>query len=903
MNPLHDGVRILTGVDFFAKGYSDQEMNTIYYGLSADPEDARLLCESASFSDIDDAWNAGEDIIVESVRVKRFANTEAKMLALVKSLNKHGESGIVAAAPVIGTPRKSGLFATVTVQIPLSDGQVISILFHAPGGNDKKILPDDTIVAFAWKLNKKDITHVVSPESGKDVSLEQTCIRLMQLAAKNSEAFQKGQGDVAAQKAELAEVTQNIDALEAQRLSILDEVSALTERSGSVDADIKDASARLEKVKQSNADLRAEIDALKIRRDEQAASDSKVSEYNRRVALGAERVPGLRLQDLEQAGIMAELLDKGEITQAEWDKYVDQLKAENRIVLTDPLPADEGPAEDETAASTEVTKPDPLPVESRISEGKANIDAVVKDLGGVLGTWEPDKNRLGEWEKTTLTINGTELRLHVSGGGVVQVNGDPHTPGGSLNVTVEAVKESIMAALPAEEKKADETMPKEEGKAPIVPVLPPADQTDGMPAQRAAKLLYSLGYEASVMDGDFHRKVKSGSYTDLVIEARDEGPDGQRVIYFTQYIEMNGDLVTDSEMVFTTSADTGRLRLSGIAYRGPLGEVRRTKVGRPERSWANTFSKNLLSQGFDKGWVEGEEPPNKSVEEPQKPEQKYDIGFSWEAYPDGTRTISSFEFDGGKWAYGVKSSWMELGFTELIPVDQIDRMIEVDTANSKSRKEQAVRDAEGKSRADEARKEFENVNGFTDGMDPMRKEKTLVNLNSQRRFDGVVMTIKGKVESEISAGRKVVMRDGERFFTTDDGAFLTEKSLTKTGMDYAQYLQEKSASVPEPEPAPEPEPIVPPAEQNEPEPEPVIEPEPTPVPDQNEPEPSPSVEPQELAAVTVANDVLSGKYDHLTPGALADVIEQVFDLPEDQYADLMEKVDAYATALTKKAAA
>ena len=69
------------------------------------------------------------------------------------------------------------------------------------------------------------------------------------------------------------------------------------------------------------------------------------------------------------------------------------------------------------------------------------------------------------------------------------------------------------------------------------------------------------------------------------------------------------------------------------------------------------------------------------------------------------------------------------------------------------------------------------------------------------------------------------------------------------------------------------------------------------------PEPEEETVDEQPEAVQVANDLLVGKYDDMNPSAIADLIEPVFDLPEDQYLELMEKVDAYATELAKKAAA
>ena len=165
-NPLLDGIKITLGMDLFATSFAPDKLADIYYDLSASSEDKALLCESVDFVELDDFFNPGPDMIMEAITVKRFSQVESKMAALVRVLNKHGQNGITAGDAIIGKPKKSGLFATVTVQVPLSDGQTISIIFHSPSGDDRKIMPDDTIVAFMWRLNKRDITHAVSPSAG-----------------------------------------------------------------------------------------------------------------------------------------------------------------------------------------------------------------------------------------------------------------------------------------------------------------------------------------------------------------------------------------------------------------------------------------------------------------------------------------------------------------------------------------------------------------------------------------------------------------------------------------------------------------------------------------------------------------------------------------------------------------
>ena len=47
--------------------------------------------------------------------------------------------------------------------------------------------------------------------------------------------------------------------------------------------------------------------------------------------LGKIAVPGIRLSDAEEAGILCQMVQKGEVTQEYFDAWVDRAKAENRI--------------------------------------------------------------------------------------------------------------------------------------------------------------------------------------------------------------------------------------------------------------------------------------------------------------------------------------------------------------------------------------------------------------------------------------------------------------------------------------------------------------------------------------------------------------------------------------------
>jgi len=274
MNPITEGHRITLGYDYFAQGFSQAQLSEAYYRLIADKGQERLLFETATMDEVNEVYSPDDDEndrmtteeIFEAIRIQKFARTEKKMLALIRVLNSHmKDKGIEALVPEIGKPRKSGLFATVTVQIPMSDGQVVSIIFHSPDGDNKKILADDEIIAFRWLLNKRDITQVVSPEGNAEVSLQEIGKRITQLVEKNSARFQATQKALIEQRKQLEEVKTQAEAEATQNTELRDKL--LTAQADGEDMEVQENSLRnrIEKQKIFNNDLQSKIDALKAK--------------------------------------------------------------------------------------------------------------------------------------------------------------------------------------------------------------------------------------------------------------------------------------------------------------------------------------------------------------------------------------------------------------------------------------------------------------------------------------------------------------------------------------------------------------------------------------------------------------------------------------------------------------
>jgi len=426
MNPFADGKRHEMGMDLFVKGFTAPDLITAYHRLTADHEQERLILETACIDEIDDEYNDGETIypdddIFEAVTVRRFSQTDSRMKALSRVFTKHLDDGITPGEAIIGKPKKSGLFATVTAQIPFSDGQVISIVFHSPDGNAKQIKPDDAIIAFRWLLNKRDITHVVSPEGEGEVSLEEVGKRIAQLVQKNSARFQTTQKEVKEQRENLETLKTeagNLEAINQQTMDTLrgyqediedtqvkiDRFRGLVERQKEINADLENRLAGLRASKEAEA-ARAEAERVAVEEDaaknteikalqEEAISIgmdadtldywlkegtpddlrlviAKKREQNERDAeeqrledVGKNAIPGINPLAMKGAGILWEKLQRDEITKDEWDMYVEDLYNRRMVERPEPpSPEPEPVPEPEPEIEPEIEPtPEPEPV-------------------------------------------------------------------------------------------------------------------------------------------------------------------------------------------------------------------------------------------------------------------------------------------------------------------------------------------------------------------------------------------------------------------------------------------------------------------------------------------------------------------------------------------------------------
>lgn len=82
--------------------------------------------------------------------------------------------------------------------------------------------------------------------------------------------------------------------------------------------------------------------------------------------------------------------------------------------------------------------------EANVAKGKQIAMDVISEFQGIITPWEPcHPDVVGKWEYATLTIRETSMRIGVSSGAVISLDGHPFDPEGQLNITHEAVRRSI----------------------------------------------------------------------------------------------------------------------------------------------------------------------------------------------------------------------------------------------------------------------------------------------------------------------------------------------------------------------------------------------------------------------------------------------------------------------------
>ena len=267
-------------LDFQSRTPGAMLAQTVYDGLMTGSS-ADMMLESATIDDIDHTYLGNESLVpgamFEAISTERMRLAQT-MRAFVKALNRGLNGTNISAGTddagadttgqktvggaVIGKVRRVASIPVMSALIPLSDGQSVSLVFHSPTADNGKIRNQDTLVAFQFLINKRDVTHIVAPIGGRDVSLQQVTQALSNLIEKNSGKFTKQKDAQTKLRAEVETTQAETDKLAEQQSALLEVVDAQTARVQMQQDNEQTLRGKVAAQRQINADLTSQLAAL-----------------------------------------------------------------------------------------------------------------------------------------------------------------------------------------------------------------------------------------------------------------------------------------------------------------------------------------------------------------------------------------------------------------------------------------------------------------------------------------------------------------------------------------------------------------------------------------------------------------------------------------------------------------
>ncbi|CAM3957316.1 antirestriction phage head protein DarA [Serratia silvae] len=326
-NPYHpnNGVMIVNRIDLDPRHVTDRE-----YASLAEGEGEALMLESVTIEEVEDAFlgeylaDAGRTAMFEAISTtkNRLSHTMRAFVRVLNSgLNGSGikagtdEAGVddsgtsTVGGAQIGNVRKVAGIPIMAAKIPLTDGQSVSLLFHSPTA-EVKLKPLDVLVAFKFLVNKRDVTHVVAPIGGRDMSLNQTAQALSNLVEKNSAKFGKSKERHSKLKLDVESTEAEADKLETQAVEEMAKADEIAPKLADIDTEIEDYTKSLGRQRTENETLANAIKSLKAKRAKQHGQEPSAPENGDSAAANGHTIP---LVDV-QTGAMNPTLKKASIS-------------------------------------------------------------------------------------------------------------------------------------------------------------------------------------------------------------------------------------------------------------------------------------------------------------------------------------------------------------------------------------------------------------------------------------------------------------------------------------------------------------------------------------------------------------------------------------------------------------
>lgn len=134
------------------------------------------------------------------------------MLAMGEAADKVKPVNVTTTDPF----KKNGVVNVAQIY-ELSDGQTLTIVYHNPDSTPARLDAKDILTSWKFLLNKRDVTAVLQPKSGKDVNVNDLAKRILKIAEANSARFIRNQE----RKAGAQQALDELDKIEQEKRDLL----------------------------------------------------------------------------------------------------------------------------------------------------------------------------------------------------------------------------------------------------------------------------------------------------------------------------------------------------------------------------------------------------------------------------------------------------------------------------------------------------------------------------------------------------------------------------------------------------------------------------------------------------------------------------------------------------------
>ncbi|CAM4283030.1 defense against restriction DarA-related protein [Acinetobacter pragensis] len=198
--PGWDGISLTSHDGQTANLMLDLQRHDDHGGLLQEFDGLAPLLESigAVYADFD-------SIIVE------YQYLEKLMAMLHKVMQSTSKGGVkILNVEQSEKPFKHKKVLNIAVTYNFEDGQSITILFHHPDREAKKITPQDMLISWKILMNSRDITGAIQPNQGEGIEMPVLAGRIMKLVNQNSARFKRTQAKKAENVQALADAEQRL---------------------------------------------------------------------------------------------------------------------------------------------------------------------------------------------------------------------------------------------------------------------------------------------------------------------------------------------------------------------------------------------------------------------------------------------------------------------------------------------------------------------------------------------------------------------------------------------------------------------------------------------------------------------------------------------------------------------